>query len=148
MRKRTMIKMALIRTRCPCGHDGFEIKGGGDCPECGKDLNNCLWPDDQTYYLEEQSMNDTSSVTVNGSPVLRVSVEPAGWCGMWGSWVRRGSWGSWAHYIDDWNTRPHPDPTRVVEMRRRFLLGLDIFTGKEIDEQYHNEYNLTVSSKR
>ena len=116
-----MNKFTVIRNRCSCGHDEFDIKGGGDCPECGKDLNNCVWSDDQamTYYLEEQSINELSSETANGSPVLRISIETGtGW--------------SWYWFIHD--TKLHPDTTRVVEMRRRFLLGLDIFTGEEIDE--------------
>jgi hypothetical protein len=111
-----------IRISCSCGYDEFDIKGGGDCPECGKDLNNCVWSDDQaiTYYLEEQSMNELSSVTANGSPVLRISIETYGG-------------GSWQAYIH-WDTKLHPDKTRVLELQRRVSLGLDIFNGEEIDE--------------
>jgi len=114
--------MGCIRTICPCGHCWFSYTGGGDCPKCGKDVNNCLWFDNQaiTHCLEEQSMDGLSSVMLNGSPMLRVIDSVGGAC-------------SWEYYIH-WDTKLHPDKTRVAEMRRRFLLGLDIFTGEEINE--------------
>jgi hypothetical protein len=81
---------------------------------------NRLWLDTQAIIddLETNSINELSSVIVNGIPILKHVPTP----------------GSLSLYYPTDTMGHHADKEKIKEMQRRFSLGLDIFTGEDTDD--------------
>jgi len=50
--------MACMTHSCPCGHDWFDNKGGGDCPKCGNDSMRIGHHYDEEHFDEEEIDDD------------------------------------------------------------------------------------------
>jgi len=52
--------MACMTHSCPCGHDWFNNKGGGDCPKCGndRDIGHHFDEEDMDMDMEEEGDDD------------------------------------------------------------------------------------------